>query len=66
MMGLKFAGELGYIIALPAVLFCFGGAYMDKSYHTSPLFFLLGLVIALTLSLVGVVRKVRAITKTEF
>jgi hypothetical protein len=30
-------GELGYIIAVPALLFGFGGAYIDKYFGTAPL-----------------------------
>ena len=65
MLGLQFAGELGYIIALPAVAFGFGGAYLDKYLHMSPLFFLLGICVALTLSTIGVVKKIKEITKSQ-
>lgn len=65
MLGLQFAGELGYIIALPAVAFGFGGAYLDKYLHMSPLFFLLGIFFALTVSAIGVARKIKEITKSQ-
>ncbi len=52
-------GEIGYLIAIPAFLFGFGGAYLDKYLHTSPLFLILGLVIALVSSMMAVRRTVR-------
>jgi F0F1-type ATP synthase assembly protein I len=60
-MSLSLAGQLGYLIALPAFAFGFGGAYMDKAYGTSPMYMLLGLFIALILSSIAVYRKVKAI-----
>ncbi len=58
---LKLAWDLGYIIAIPAFLFGFGGAYLDRQAGTSPLFLLLGFAVALTLSFLGVKRKVKEI-----
>ena len=60
-LGLKFASELGYMIALPAVIFGFGGAYLDKMFHTTPLFIVIGLALAFTISMFGVIRKVKEI-----
>lgn len=57
------AWELGYLIALPAVLFGFGGAYLDKYAGTSPLFLLLGFALATLLSGIGVVRKVKRLSR---
>lgn len=59
------AWELGYLIALPAFLFGFGGAYLDKNMHTSPLFLVLGLALALAASTFGVIRKVRIVVASE-
>ena len=53
--------HLGYIIAIPAVAFGFGGAYADKAIGTSPLFLLLGLGAAMLLSFLGVKRKVQQV-----
>lgn len=55
------AGQIGYIIAIPAVLFGFGGAYLDKRLCTSPAFVLLGLSLALTSSMFGVWRIIRQV-----
>ena len=60
---IRLAWDLGYIIALPAALFGFGGAYADRYLQTSPWIMLLGFAVALTLSGVGVYRKVKAIEK---
>ncbi len=63
MLGIGFAWELGYTIAIPAVLFGIGGAYADKYLNTSPLFLLLGFVIAFMTSIVGVTQKIREILR---
>ena len=60
---LNLAWELGYLIALPAAGFSFGGAYLDNMYGTSPWLLLLGITLALTVSTITVVRKVRALSK---
>lgn len=54
--------ELGYIIAIPAVLFGFGGAYLDKRFGLSPLFTLLGLLLALLISGFAVYRRVKDVS----
>lgn len=48
------AGELGYIIAIPVVLFGVGGAYLDKYLGTSPLFLAIGFLVAMLVSVSGV------------
>lgn len=60
-LAVRLAWSLGYIIALPAVLFGFGGAYLDKHFHTSPFLLLLGLGIAMGISAVGVYRRLKEI-----
>lgn len=59
-LGLVF--ELGYLIAIPAFLFGFGGAHLDKIYGTSPLGVIAGLIIALLISSFAVYRRVQRIT----
>jgi len=61
LLSLRLAWNLGFIIALPAVLFGFGGAYADKHFGTSPWFLLVGFTIAILLSGIGVYRKVKEI-----
>ena len=60
-LSLRLAWNLGFLISVPAVLFGFGGALMDKSYGTSPIFVITGFVLAAVLSGVGVYRKVKEI-----
>lgn len=58
---LQFAWHLGYIIAIPAVIFGLGGAYADKQLETSPAFILIGFVVAMLLSGLGVYRRLKEI-----
>ncbi len=56
---LGLAGEIGYLIAIPAVLFGFGGAYLDKHLGTSPLFIMLGFAIALSSSMLAIWHRIK-------
>ena len=58
---LRLAWNLGYIIAIPAVLFGFGGAWLDRYAGTSPVLLLIGFAIALTVSFIGVRRTIKKI-----
>jgi F0F1-type ATP synthase assembly protein I len=57
----QLAWSLGYIIALPAVLFGFSGAYLDRTLGTSPWFLLGSLALAMGLSAIGVYRRLREV-----
>lgn len=57
----QLAWNLGFIIAIPAVVLGFGGAYLDKALGTSPVFLLIGFILAAVLSGLGVVRRLRDI-----
>lgn len=59
MLALGLAWEMGFIIAIPAVLFGFGGAYLDKWLGTSPLFLLLGLGLAMASSGLAIWKRIR-------
>ncbi|MEI8230183.1 MAG: AtpZ/AtpI family protein [Candidatus Peregrinibacteria bacterium] len=63
-LSLRLAWNLGYIIALPVVVFGFGGALADKKLGTSPLFIIAGFVLAALLTGVGVYRRVKEIVKS--
>ena len=52
------AWQLGYSIALPLVFFAFGGVFLDRFFHSSPLFFLIGVIVAIIISTVIVVQKI--------
>lgn len=60
-LAVRLAWSLGYIIAIPAVAFGFGGAYADKIYGTSPWFILGGFAIAMGISAIGVYRRLKDI-----
>jgi F0F1-type ATP synthase assembly protein I len=57
----RLAWNLGWIIAIPAVILGFGGAYLDRVFGTSPIFVILGFSLAITLSSFGVWRKLKEI-----
>lgn len=61
LLSLRLAWNLGFIIAVPVVLLGFGGAYLDKYLGTSPIFIITGFAMAVTLSSIGVYRKVKEI-----
>ena len=60
-LAVRLAWNFGYIIAIPAVLFGFGGASLDKQFGTSPTFILIGFALALLLSGLGIWRAVKEI-----
>ena len=62
-LGIGFAWELGYTIAVPAVLFGIGGAYVDKYLDLSPLFLLIGMILACVISFSIIADKLRIIAK---
>ncbi|MEK7217834.1 MAG: AtpZ/AtpI family protein [Patescibacteria group bacterium] len=65
-LAVRLAWDMGWIIAIPAVAFGFGGAYVDRWLGTSPVFILLGLALALILSFVGLRRKLKEILEKRF
>lgn len=65
-LGVQLAWDLGWIIAIPVVVLGLGGAYLDKYLGTSPLFILLGFILAVSLSFIGVKRKTKEIMKKRF
>lgn len=65
MLAVRLAWNFGYIIAVPAVAFGFGGAYLDKQYGTSPTFILIGFAAALALSGLGIWRAVKEIVREQ-
>lgn len=61
LLAVRLAWSLGYIIAIPAVLFGFGGAYLDKHLGTSPWVLLFSLALAMGISAVGIYRRLKEI-----
>ncbi len=65
LLAVRLAWNFGYIIAIPAVAFGFGGASLDKHYGTSPTFILIGFALALALSGLGIWRAVKEIVREQ-
>ena len=65
-LAVQLVWDMGWIIAIPAVVFGFGGAYVDKHLGTSPAFILTGLGLALLLSFIGVKRQLKKILEKRF
>ncbi len=57
--------EIGYTIAIPAVIFVFGGHWLDVRFDTQPIFTLSGLLISLPVSSYAVWRKLRPYLKQD-
>lgn len=62
-LGLGFAWELGYTIAIPAVLFGLLGRYLDKLFNLSPAFLLIGLSLAFVISFSIIGQKIKDISR---
>jgi uncharacterized membrane protein len=58
-------GQMGYLIAIPAFVFGFGGAYLDRRFDTSPWLMIAGLALAMMTSLLGVYRIVKRIMSQD-
>ncbi|MEK7123233.1 MAG: AtpZ/AtpI family protein [Patescibacteria group bacterium] len=55
--------QMGYLIAIPLVVFALVGRWFDRLFGSSPLFFLIGVFLAITASTVLVYRKTTALLK---
>lgn len=55
--------QMGYLIAIPLVAFALAGRFIDKIFASSPLFFLIGVLVAIVLSTILVYRKTTALLK---
>lgn len=60
---LAMAGQLGFIIALPLVLLALLGRWLDQRYNASPLFLLLGVLLALVVTVVWFAFKAKAMLR---
>lgn len=63
---LSLAGQLGYMIAIPAVIGAAGGAYLDKRFETSPLCILIGLGLAITCSSYWIWKLIKKINQNQY
>lgn len=60
MRAVSFAGEFGFVIALPLVVFVYAGKWLDARYN-SKWFVVVGLLISISLSTVWLTRVIRRI-----
>ena len=60
---LGFAGELGYSIVIPIVIFALVGRLLDKKLDTSPWMLLLGILISIIVTTVLVYKKTIKVMK---
>lgn len=58
---LSILGQLGFIIAIPAAVFAYLGAMLDKKWHTSPLMIIASLGLAIFSSSIIVYRMIKKI-----
>ncbi len=63
LLGIGFAWELGYTIAVPAILFGIGGGFLDKMWGTKPLMLFVGILLAFVCSAIIVTRRLRDIMR---
>ena len=61
--GLQLAWELGYLIAIPLVVFALTGRFLDQRFDTSPWILLAGIFLALVVSGIAVARKALEVMK---
>ena len=54
---LRFAWELGYLIAIPLVIFALGGAFVDRWLGTKPWFLITGVMLSIIIYTLGVFLK---------
>jgi F0F1-type ATP synthase assembly protein I len=55
--------QLGFMIALPVVIFTIVGRILDKTLLTTPLFLVLGIILALAVSTILIYQKIKVILK---
>ena len=60
---LGLAWELVYLIVIPLVAFALGGRWLDRHYGTSPWFLLSGMVVAIIITTVLLIRKFSTLLK---
>jgi len=58
---LSLAWELGYLIAGPLVILALTGRYLDQRFESSPIFLLIGIVLSVVVTSIGVYWKISRI-----
>ncbi|MBI3626777.1 AtpZ/AtpI family protein [Candidatus Uhrbacteria bacterium] len=60
---LKLLGDIGFLVAVPLVIFGLGGRLLDKKLHTAPWLMLAGLVISLIITSISIYKKTSTILR---
>jgi F0F1-type ATP synthase assembly protein I len=60
MLGIRIVGDFGASIAMPVVVLVLIGQYADKTYNRSPLFTILGFILAALISAKIIHKKAQA------
>lgn len=60
---LSLAWQLGYTIVIPLVVFALLGRLLDKQFNSSPLLFILGIVLAVLVTSIWLVAKLKQFTQ---
>ncbi|MBI5411874.1 AtpZ/AtpI family protein [Candidatus Peregrinibacteria bacterium] len=60
---LQTALEFGVIIGIPLIIFLGIGLLLDKTYHTVPIFIIVGMFVALGISTYALYKKISEILK---
>jgi len=63
-VALNFAWHLGYTIVVPLLVLALGGRYLDLKFDSSPLLFLVGIVLSVIVTSIWLVVKMSQFTKT--
>ena len=61
--GLGMVWQLGYTIAIPLTILALLGRWLDKKLDSSPLLLLVGILLSVIVSSIGVWRKIAQLTK---
>jgi F0F1-type ATP synthase assembly protein I len=55
------AGELGLLIVIPLLILLLIGIRLDRSFGTTPLFIIAGLILSFVVSAIAIARKVKKV-----
>ena len=62
---ISLAWQLGFIIAIPLVVFVFLGFWVDKFLNTSPLFIILGILTGMTITVYEIYQMLVPLIKNK-
>ena len=57
------AGELGFLIAIPIVVFAFLGRWLDRHFETGALFLAIGIILAIAATGILIARRLERMIK---